>query len=107
MTMMDSMAPNEVVTMVEAVNRYGYNAQVTKAIEELGELTQVLAKWLNGHAGEFEALEDHIAEELADVWIMSEQLRIIFNNYDDVYRWKTAKLARLRQLLDHEDDVEV
>lgn len=53
-----------------AIHKYGERHQCIKAIEELGELIQALAMYLNG--------EDHnVEEEIADTEIMLHQLKII------------------------------
>ena len=70
--------------------KWGAFAQVTKAIEELSELIKELCK---------DQLDsgnlDKIAEELADVEIMCEQLRLIYDCDNLVDFWKKYKLERL------------
>lgn len=68
----------------------GYILQKTVAVEEMSELTKELVKDLRGIAD-----EKHIAEEIADVEIMLEQLKIIYNNSDIVEKFKVAKLERI------------
>lgn len=63
-----------------------------KAIEEMGELSAVLSKFL----GEDETLLPNVQEEIADVLIMMEQLRLIFFP-TMVDRKKDEKLARLER----------
>ena len=50
---------------------YGANNQILKAVEELTELTEVLIKMVN----KGDSLE-HLVDELADVYIMLEQIKI-------------------------------
>lgn len=38
---------------------------------------------------------DNLAEEMADVEIMLEQLKIIHNNRDKIKTWRNIKLGRL------------
>lgn len=76
---------------------WGIDAQVTKAVEELAELQKELCKFL---------LDDgnmaHITEEMADVEIMIEQLKLIFENKEAVKAVKKAKIQRLSDRLDAE-----
>ena len=74
----------------KAINFYGKIAQIIVSIEEFGELIQALTKHLRG----FDNAEN-IAEEIADVEIMLEQLKIIYNNESIVGEYKAAKLQRL------------
>ena len=55
-----------------ALMRYGSEPQMLKAVEEMAELTKVLAKRMNG-----EGTMDELIDEIADVTIMMEQLRMI------------------------------
>jgi NTP pyrophosphatase (non-canonical NTP hydrolase) len=54
-------------------DKYGADAQLTVAIEELTELAKEICK-AKRYMGDI----DHLAEELADVEIMCEQLRFIY-----------------------------
>lgn len=45
---------------------------------------------------------ENIAEEMADVEIMLEQLNIIFGNKADVSEWKKIKLQRLEERMEKE-----
>lgn len=76
----------------EAINTFGKQHQITKAIEELGELHIALARFLNGNAD-----LDNIAEELADVDIVCEQLCMIFKNRAQFLKIKQEKVAKLRR----------
>ena len=77
-------------TYAEAVRTYGKQSQLVMAMEEMSELTKELSKNLRG-ADNTEAL----AEEIADVEIMLEQLKIIFRNRAMVDRIRAEKLVRL------------
>lgn len=86
---------------MDAVRVFGEEKQTLKAAEELGELTQALCKFQGEYtSGESVALWDHIAEEMADVYIMLEQLKIIYANHTRVDAWAHEKLARLRARVD-------
>lgn len=74
----------------KAIAHYGERNQIIVAIEELSELQKELCKYLRG-----EGNTAHIAEEMADVQIMLDQLDLIFNNRNDVLEIRTIKLGRL------------
>jgi hypothetical protein len=69
------------------LSNLGEKHQKIKAIEELNELGTEIAKDLNGQ-GDVEKIID----ELADAWIMLEQLRLI---YPDVSGRVDFKIKRL------------
>ena len=69
-----------------AIKRFGMGPQRDKAIEELSELIRALARSDD---------RENIAEEMADVRIMLDQLEIIFGNHLDVRRHEIMKLERL------------
>ena len=77
-------------TYAEAVRAYGKQSQLVMAMEEMSELTKELSKNLRG-ADNSKAL----AEEIADVEIMLEQLKVIFRNRALVDRIRAGKLVRL------------
>lgn len=74
----------------EALEKWGALAQTAKACEELAELQKELLK-----AFCMETDNDHIAEEIADVEIVLEQMKRVYTNGYDVFRWKGEKLNRL------------
>ena len=97
---MENLSIKELETLLEAVRTFGPAGQLVKAIEELGELTQALCKYINDYPGleneeHRQSLTDHVAEEMADVAIMLEQLKIILGNHARVDAWTHEKLARL------------
>ena len=88
---------------VEAVRQFGRINQIVKALEEMGELSQALARWLNG-APDW----DNVTEEIVDVGIMLEQLEHIVREsrmgtvgFEEM---KKRKLDRLEGMLEHEFD---
>lgn len=71
--------------LYEAIEHYGVEAQMTKAIEECGELIVAIAKMdIN-----------NIAEEVADVRIMLDQIEIMLGL--DTGMIRQSKLERLNQ----------
>lgn len=86
------MLIEEFVIEHKAVKTYGKMSQPIVAIEELSELIKELTKCLR-----CEDNVDHISEEMADVYIMLDQLRIMFNNDGAIAKWKLKKLHRLSE----------
>lgn len=80
-----------------AIKKYGQDKQVTKAVEELGELAVELSRWLLNDGAHDDHLLSHIKEELADVCIMTDQLQLIFGDVSD---WEMYKLERLERKLE-------
>lgn len=79
----------------DAINTFGREKQVIVAIEELSELQKELCKSLR-HIGD----ADNLQEEIADVEIMLEQLRIIYDLSEiEINHWKETKLNRLHRRL--------
>lgn len=78
----------------EAVRTFGKTSQMIVAIEECSELIKELTKNLRG-----EDNADHISEEMADVYIMLDQLGMIFGNSERVSVWKRRKINRLAERL--------
>lgn len=81
---------NEIKKMIlqAAIQKFGKGPQRDKAIEELSELIRALARCDD---------RDNIAEEMADVRIMLDQLEMIFDNHDAVRQWEYRKLMRLNE----------
>lgn len=73
----------------------GANHQITKAIEELGELITELCKIESGQTSNIA-----LATEMADVTIMMEQLRIILDINDLVGEEMGRKCVRLARKLE-------
>lgn len=76
------------------IDKWGSKAQLTVAIEELSELIKEICKVKRG-LGDL----TNLAEEVADVEIMCEQLRYIFDIDTVVDEWKESKLVRLQNRL--------
>ncbi len=76
--------------LTTAIRTYGEEAQERLAIEECSELIQAIC---HKHRGR----ENNIAEEIADVEIMLEQLKIINNCGDIVAKIRNKKIDRLYQ----------
>lgn len=101
-------------TMQLAIDSYGRVNQVIKTVEELSELSQALCKSLIrlNYTKEKISLEDdsksvdnvdNIFEEMADVEIMLEQCKIMFQCDKEVNEWKHKKIERLERRLEGEN----
>ena len=96
-TIGDGMTQEREAKILEgAIEKWGATAQVVVAIEELSELQKELCKYLRGR-GSFE----HIAEEIADVEIMLEQMKMLFFCTDEVRNVRRRKVERLKERLDN------
>lgn len=82
--------------LAATVAHWGRGPQRDKAVEELSELIRALARCDD---------PDNIAEEMADVRIMLDQLEIIFDNREAVRIWELRKLRRLDKLVHAADEV--
>ena len=78
----------------KAVRTFGENAQCIKAMEECGELVHALARKVLDQ----EPNLDNICEEIADVEILMEQMRVIFGDAF-IDKWKQNKLEKLNKVV--------
>jgi len=76
----------------KALNKWGIDSQILMTIEESSELILVLAKINRNYNG---SSIKQIIDEMVDVSIMIEQLKIILNCNEDFEKIKTEKLIRL------------
>ena len=94
---------------ITAIERWGRDAQMVKAAEEMAELSAVLLKYVNTDEKQRSSLVEHIREEIVDVEIMLEQLGLVFGDNYDEYLFKLWRLSRrlgIKAGLDGEDDGE-
>lgn len=82
------MTEHEILT--SAIRTFGETAQEEVAVEECAELIQAIS---HKHRGR----NHNIAEEIADVEIMLEQLKIINNCREEVAKIHEQKIQRLFQ----------
>ncbi len=82
-----------------AVGTWGKDAQMKVALEEMAELSKEICKNFRGNKN-----ESAIAEEIADVYIMLDQLCYMFNIDQRVNQEKEHKLTRLAHRLHIEVD---
>ena len=94
------MTDMERKTFCAALYRYGGQAQITMMFEEMAELQDVLCKFLRGRVdGDTLA---NIAEEIADVGIMLDQMMIEFQVEDAVAEQRAFKVRRLRERIEND-----
>lgn len=80
-----------------AIDHFGEDNQLLQTCEELAELMQAISK---AKRYDGQSYIDGVAEEIADVQIMCEQIKIIFGISDaDVARERERKLARLGRII--------
>lgn len=89
--------------MQKAIDTYGSTMQEDICIEEMSELTKALLKLRRGYENpnKYIELRCNIIEEIADVQIMLDQMRVIFG---DTVQQENFKLNRLKERLSHADD---
>ena len=73
----------------QALTKFGEQKQKDMLIEEMAELMQALQKERRG-------LEHNISEEIADVQIVLDQIKLL---HPDWISWEQIKLKRLDELL--------
>lgn len=89
----------ETKDLKKIIIHYGAYNQISKTVEELIELSEVLIKDVN--KSEFD--KERLYEELADVWVMLAQLKIIYNiNYDELQMIIDQKIKRTLDRIDKE-----
>ena len=86
----------------KALDTFGIDKQLDIAIEEMAELTKAIIKHRRYASRE---TYENLCEETADVAIMIEQV-FLSVKCDDVAKYATAKIKRLKQRLDNLEDYE-
>lgn len=90
---------DETVILKQALDTYGAEAQTLMMFEETAELQKELCKHARGRDN-----RDHIAEEIADVLIMLEQMMLLHDCEDAVIYFRRRKIKRLAERLKEEKD---
>ena len=84
----------------EALNQWGMDSQINMAIEEMAELISVLQHYRRKKTWGHLATVEDIADEIADVEIMMEQLKFMFGIGSlQLFQIKEKKLNRVKKLL--------
>jgi Bacteriophage CI repressor helix-turn-helix domain. len=81
-----------------ALDKWGADAQTAMCVEEMSELTKELCKWKRGKDN-----FNEIAEEIADVEIMLEQMKLLHKASALVETVKVYKRSRLRERVNQND----
>ena len=85
----------------KAIKHYGAKNQMGVACEESAELIQAISKCLR-YKDDIEA-RNNLVEEIADVLIMIDQLKIIVNIKDyEIECYRRYKLDRLERRIENE-----
>ena len=80
--------------LLSALTKWGAGMQTVMVFEEMAELQKELCKSLWG-----QDYRGYIAEEIADVRIMLDQMVILHDCAEDVDAWRKVKLGRLDKRL--------
>jgi len=75
-----------------ALKKWGAKNQILKTIEELGELSTALARYL---MYKDETYEYDVINEIADCYILLDQLRVIFPEVGERMYSKRERLAQI------------
>lgn len=82
---------NEQYVLKQAIDVFGMDMQLNVAVEELSELTKEICKYKRGNKN-----LSNIIEEMADCYIMLDQIRIMFELGSTVIKDKIhEKIERL------------
>ena len=78
-----------------AIKLFGMRSQMLIATEECSELIQAISHLIRGRINSFD-----LSEEIADVEIMCEQLRLMFDIDEFVDQQKQKKIKRLKNRIE-------
>lgn len=81
----------------QALDTYGAEAQTLMVFEEMSELQKALCKHARGKDN-----RENIAEEIADVLIMLDQMMLLYSCKESVKRYRDEKIKRLAERLKEE-----
>jgi NTP pyrophosphatase (non-canonical NTP hydrolase) len=93
--------------LADAREKYGSRNQVMVAAEECVELCKVLLKYprFKTHGKAMEKLREDAIDEMADVILILDHVRSIFDVSDkDLHTHMKGKLQRLREWIEDEDN---
>ena len=84
----------------KSILHFGTDVQMTMCIEECAELIQAISKFKRGKKNAI----DNLLEEIADVQIMLDQMKLMFDNNDErISLIRTQKLNRLKSIIDDQN----
>lgn len=88
---------DETAILKQALDTYGAEAQTLMVMEEMSELQKELCKHARGADN-----RENIAEEIADVLIMLDQMMLLYSCKESVERYRDEKIKRLAERLREE-----
>lgn len=88
----------EMSLLQRAIAKYGKDAQMKMVLEEMSELQKEICKLWRGKDN-----RDAIAEEVADVEIMLDQLKLMLDIPYQVEQHRQNKLQRLQERLEEKE----
>lgn len=95
---------SDIETLKDAIETFGKEKQIDMAIEEMSELIKALLKdrraQYNLVGWDYERVTQNVIEEMADVYIMLEQLTIIYDRPNTMQFVANAKVARLAKRIE-------
>ena len=96
------MTTSDSVICRKAVEKFGIDIQQIVAMEELGELIQAISKIARWECSQSTLSEyiDNLAEEIADVEIMLEQLKQCYGCHIQANDHKRRKLDKLKSMVE-------
>jgi pyruvate/2-oxoacid:ferredoxin oxidoreductase beta subunit len=86
---------HEMSLLQRAIAKWGEDAQMKMVLEEMSELQKEICKLWRGKDN-----RDAIAEEVADVEIMLDQLELMLDIQYQVEQYRQKKLRRLQKRLE-------
>ena len=89
---------HEMSLLQRAIAKYGKDAQMKMVLEEMSELQKEICKLWRGKDN-----RDAIAEEVADVEIMLDQLKLMLDIPYQVEQHRQNKLQRLQESLEEKE----
>lgn len=92
------MTADEKKIFLDAIRTYGATSQITMVFEEMSELQKALCKYLRGYENFYNVA--NIAEEIADVGIMLDQMTLFFTCGNYVEAVRAEKVRRLEKRLE-------
>ena len=94
--MLDDPKYSEEVTLRKVINKFGKEAQCRQVMEECAELIQAVNKNLRSAGA-----KENLIEEMADVGIMLDQLRIMFEIKDtEINKIRYEKMKQIKRMVE-------
>ena len=96
------MEKEKIKILKMATEKWGKNTQILMALEEMAELSKELLKNMNRNSDN----KNNITEEMADVYILLEQLKTIYGILeDDINNIVEEKINKLEIKLKNNENI--